>query len=74
MDSSNKQSPNRHSKTPGVIVQNDVSSFDILNGNQSNSSIKMININNNEGVEPFDQTSRTAGKANPLSPTTLGLD
>jgi len=53
-------------------MQNDVSSFDILHGNQSNNSIKMININgNDEDVGPFEQTQqtlKTAGKANPLSP------
>lgn len=75
-----KQAPSNRKKTPAVIIQHDIYSYDILNGNQSNNSIAMININN-EGPEPEDeeeeeskqQSSKTANK-NPMSPESSKKD
>jgi hypothetical protein len=77
-----KHPPTTSRKTPAVIVQDDLYSYDILHGNQSNNSINMININNpepdadpeeddlEESKQPSSQTQQTQKTANknPMSP------
>ena len=47
-------------KTPAVIVQDDVHSSDFLNAKQSNKSIKLINIENNEQKHMRDMEDQFA--------------